>query len=340
MIIFYNKDKNLIKLENITKIYPNGFNALKDVSLNVAKGEICGIIGYSGAGKSTLLRCINLLERPSSGSVSINGTDMLSLSEKELAFKRQKIGMIFQHFNLLSARDVAGNVAYALEIAGWQKEKIAPRVSELLELVGLKSRANFRISQLSGGQKQRVAIARALANSPEILLCDEATSALDPKTTRSILSLLKELKSSLNLTVVLITHQIEVIKEIADKVYVISGGQIVESGDVFSIFSSPQMSVTRELVGQESIEYGKDCYRIVFDSSTAKTAIISNIIKKCGVDINILSGNIDSLANTQVGHLNVKLLGSQQQISSAISELGLLGAKVLKLSQAPKRTEV
>lgn len=323
----------MIQLKNIEKIYPNGFCALKSVNLNVSKGEICGIIGYSGAGKSTLLRCINLLERPSSGEVVVGGVNMLSLSEAELAKKRQKIGMIFQHFNLLSAKNVRENVAYALKIAGWQKEKIAPRVDELLEIVGLSQRADFRISQLSGGQKQRVAIARALANSPEILLCDEATSALDPKTTKGVLELLKRLQSELGLTVVLITHQIEVVRELASTVHVIEGGKIVESGSVAQIFAAPKQAVTKELVGAkaESVRYGDGCYRIVFTGKKANEPLISQIIKRYDIDANILSGNIDELSSGEVGHLNVKFTGQKEAIDCAIRYLKEAGVTLIKL---------
>lgn len=325
----------MIHLKNIEKIYPNGFHALKGVSLEVKKGEICGIIGYSGAGKSTLIRCINLLERPSSGEVIINGTDMLSLNQEELAKKRQKIGMIFQHFNLLSARNVSENVAYALEIAGWNKDKIAPRVAELLELVGLKERAKARISQLSGGQKQRVAIARALANSPEILLCDEATSALDVKTTKGVLELLKRLQKELNLTIVLITHQIEVVRMLADTLHVIEGGKIVESGSVNEIFATPKQPVTKELVGvrAESVKYGEGCYRVVFTGSKANEPLISQIIKLYGVDVNILSGNIDELTSGEVGHLNVKFAGEEKAVNEALNYLKEAGVTLIKLGE-------
>ncbi|BCX79829.1 methionine ABC transporter ATP-binding protein [Campylobacter sp. 19-13652] len=325
----------MIQLKNIEKIYPNGFCALKGINLNVARGEICSIIGYSGAGKSTLIRCINLLERPSNGEVLINGVNMLSLSEAELTKKRQKIGMIFQHFNLLSAKNVRENVAYALKIAGWQKDKITPRVDELLELVGLEKRADFRISELSGGQKQRVAIARALANSPEILLCDEATSALDPKTTKGVLKLLKKLQAELGLTVVLITHQIEVVRYLASTVHVIEGGHIVESGSASEIFAAPKHTVTKELVGakSESVRYGEGCYRIVFTGQKANEPLISQIIKRYNIDANILSGNIDELSSGEVGHLNVKFTGQKEAINGALGYLKEAGVTLIKLGE-------
>ena len=216
----------MILIEKVNKIYSNGFHAVKNVDLEIKKGDIFGIIGLSGAGKSSLIRLINRLEEPTSGKVIIDGVDITSLSKTELLEKRKKIGMIFQHFNLLSSRTVGENVAFALEIAKWDKNKIQERVKDLLELVELSDKINYYPNQLSGGQKQRVAIARALANNPDILLSDEATSALDPKTTKSILELIKSIQKKLGLTVVMITHQMEVIKEICNKVAVMSGGQI------------------------------------------------------------------------------------------------------------------
>ena len=248
----------MVQLKNIQKIYPNGFHALKNINLRVESGEIYGIIGFSGAGKSTLIRTINLLESPSSGEVIVNGKDLRTLKPKDLRTERQKIGMIFQHFNLLSSKSVFENVAFALEIAKWKKPHIKSRVAELLELVGLSDKAHYYPSQLSGGQKQRVAIARALANHPHLLLCDEATSALDTKTTKSILSLLRDIQARLNLTIILITHQIDVIKAICEKMCVISNGEIVESGFVRDIFANPQNEVTKELLSSLSINAMKD----------------------------------------------------------------------------------
>lgn len=325
----------MIELKNVNKIYPNGYKALSDINLKVAKGEICGIIGYSGAGKSTLLRCINLLERPSSGEVIVGGTNMLGLDEKALAKKRQKIGMIFQHFNLLSAKNVSQNISYSLEIAKYDKTKIEKRVNELLKLVGLEHRANAKISELSGGQKQRVAIARALANSPEVLLCDEATSALDPKTTKQILSLLKQLQEELGLSVVLITHQIEVIKSLAHKVHVIDAGRIIESASVHEIFARAKHKVTKELIGdsQQSISYGENSFRIVFTGAKAHEPLISQISRLYGVDANILSGNIDELSTGEVGHLNVQFMGEAQNIAQALQYLKECGTTLIKLGQ-------
>lgn len=238
----------MIELINVKKIYPNGFCALKDINLKINENEIMGIIGYSGAGKSTLVRLINRLEEPSGGKILIDGENILELDKTALCKRRRKIGMIFQHFNLLSAKNVYENIAFALKIAHWDKEKIPHRVQELLELVGLSDKAKSYPSQLSGGQKQRVAIARALANEPKILLCDEATSALDTKTTRSILELLKQIQEKMSLTIVLITHQIEVVSQIADKVCVMSGGEIVEVGNKEQVFLHPKHQVTQEIL--------------------------------------------------------------------------------------------
>ncbi|WP_421297976.1 methionine ABC transporter ATP-binding protein, partial [Aeromonas sp. 700722] len=219
----------MIKLIGLNKVYGTGsdaVHALRDVSLHVPQGKIFGVIGASGAGKSTLIRCVNLLERPTEGQVIVDGQDLVALSERDLTQARRQIGMIFQHFNLLASRTVFANIAFPLELAGWSKEKIQQRVAELLALVGLEARAQAYPSELSGGQKQRVAIARALAPAPKVLLCDEATSALDPQTTRSILTLLKEINVKLGLTILLITHEMDVVKGICDEVAIISDGRL------------------------------------------------------------------------------------------------------------------
>ena len=238
----------IIALKNIQKFYPNGFFALKNINLEIKANEIMGIIGYSGAGKSTLLRLINRLEDPSSGEVIVEGENILLLEKNALRKRRRKIGMIFQHFNLLSSKNVYENIAFALRIAHWEKSKIPQRVGELLELVGLSEKAHSYPSELSGGQKQRVAIARALANEPKILLCDEATSALDSKSTHSILKLLKEIQAKMSLTIVLITHQIEVIRQIADRICVMSAGEIVEVGRSEEVLNSPKHPSTQEIL--------------------------------------------------------------------------------------------
>ena len=238
----------MITLEKVNKVYSNGLHAVKDVSLKVNKGDIFGIIGLSGAGKSSLIRLINRLEEPTSGKIFINGENVLEFNKKQLLERRKKIGMIFQHFNLLSSRTVEENVAFALEIANWNKNEIKERVTMLLDIVGLSDKAKYYPSQLSGGQKQRVSIARALANNPDILLSDEATSALDPKTTKSILELIKKIQQKFSLTVVMITHQMEVVKEVCNRVAIMSDGRIVEEGGVHHIFADPKNEITKELI--------------------------------------------------------------------------------------------
>jgi len=238
----------MIQLNNISKSFEVKavrIDALKDISLSIEKGEIFGVIGASGAGKSTLIRCVNLLERPDSGQVIIENDDLMSLSSTGLMLKRRKIGMIFQHFNLLSSRTVYGNISFPLELEGKSKEFISQKVLELLRLVGLEVKADVYPANLSGGQKQRVAIARALANDPYILLCDEATSALDPATTKSILKLLKKINKQLDLTILLITHEMDVIKSICDQVAVLDHGELIETGPVESIFANPQETTTK-----------------------------------------------------------------------------------------------
>ena len=241
----------MIELQNVTKDFGEGegqIHAVHDISLTIEDGEIFGIIGLSGAGKSTLVRCINLLERPTSGSVIVDGKDLTKLPQKELLLIRRSIGMIFQGFNLLAQRTVLQNVCYPLEIAGWKKKESVERAMELLSVVGLADRAKAYPSQLSGGQKQRVAIARALASNPKVLLCDEATSALDPQTTQDILCLLQKLNRELGITVVVITHEMAVVKQICNRVAVMENGRVVEEGEIFSVFSNPQMPITRRFI--------------------------------------------------------------------------------------------
>ncbi len=338
----------MIKLNHINKTYPNGFVALKNIDLEVAKGDIMGIIGYSGAGKSTLIRIINRLEEPTSGTLFVDGVNMLGLKQKELQMQRQKIGMIFQHFNLLSARNVFDNVAFALEIAKWDKKAIKPRVDELLELVGLSERASFFPSQLSGGQKQRVAIARALANHPKVLLCDEATSALDTKTTKSILALLRDIQRRLGLSVVLITHQIEVVREICNKMCVVSDGAIVERGSVAEVFAAPKHPITRELISflpQDEghiISHLKDLhnvYKVIFTGLYAHLPLVSQMIREFDVDVNILSGNIDELATGEVGHLVLKFIATDDKRDKALSWLKEQGVSIEDLNLMCQNTD-
>ena len=241
----------MIELRHISKDFGTGehaVHAVQDVSLTVETGEIFGIIGFSGAGKSTLVRCINLLERPTSGEVLLDGQELTALPPKQLRQTRKKIGMIFQHFNLMPSRTVAGNVAYPLRGSGLSREQIAAKVQSLLELVGIGNKADAFPSQLSGGQKQRVAIARALANDPSVLLCDEATSALDPQTTKAILHLLRDLNAKLGLTIVLITHEMAVVREICHRVAVMEHGRVAEQGEVFNVFVDPRQDITRSFI--------------------------------------------------------------------------------------------
>lgn len=327
----------MIKIENVNKIYPNGFHAVKDVSLEIKTGDIFGIIGLSGAGKSSLIRLLNRLEEPTSGRIIIDDIDMTALSKTELLERRKKIGMIFQHFNLLSSRTVGDNVAFALEIAGWDRAKIKGRVKELLEVVELSDKIDSYPSQLSGGQKQRVAIARALANNPDILLSDEATSALDPKTTNAILELLKNIQQKFGLTVVMITHQMEVIRDICNRVAVMSDGRIVETGGVHHIFSAPQSEVTKELISylpsteERGVEImktkGQMIIKLKFLGTIAEEPIISQAVRKFNIDFSIIGGSIDHLSTMKVGHLFIELAGDMKQQQEAIewfNESGVL----------------
>ena len=318
----------LIVLEDVCKDFDTEggcFHALRGVSLSIRKGCVYGIIGRSGAGKSTLVRTINLLERPTSGRVTVAGVDLAALSPAELRRARRGIGMIFQGFNLLESRSVAGNVAFPLELAGWDAARIAGRVDELLELVGLGGKRDAYPAQLSGGQKQRVGIARALAPEPKILLCDEATSALDPQTTREVLELLRDINRKLGLTVVLITHEMAVIKEICEEVAVLDAGRVVESGAVFKVFTVPQSPVTHELVASvmtrdipqhfAALDFLREpeagcglLLRVSFLGDTAAEPIISGVVRRFGVDN--LYGAIDHIQGVPYGTLVVELSGN------------------------------
>ena len=329
----------MIRLEHVSKRFETGkqtVEAVKDVSLHIEKGTIAGIIGFSGAGKSTLARCINLLERPTEGTVTIGGAELTALNEKQLREKRKKIGMIFQHFNLFASRTVYGNVAYPLK--GRSKKEVDGKVRSLLNLVGLADKAEAYPSQLSGGQKQRVAIARALANDPEVLLSDEATSALDPETTRSILRLLKEVNQTLGITIVVITHEMQVVKEICDQVYVMENGQVVEQGDVFQVFASPQQAITRRFVDSTSnlsrirellddpahpIRLDPDDYllRLNYLERSTSEALISVLSRKFDLDINILLGNIELIDGNPLGGLVVIARGSHEMVTQAAEYL-------------------
>jgi D-methionine transport system ATP-binding protein len=314
-----------------------GFGAvvLKNVSLKVERGEIFGIIGRSGAGKSTLVRCINLLERPDHGRVMVDGQDITALRGAELRAARRRIGMIFQHFNLLSSRSVFDNVALPLELAGRSRDFIDREVTPLLELVGLSDKLHSYPAQLSGGQKQRVAIARALASKPAVLLCDEATSALDPETTQSILALLKDINRKLALTILLITHEMPVIRAICDKVAVLERGVMVEQGPVFDIFTAPKADVTRslvhDLIDRDLPEWlvermaafpggtGNRILRITFYGPSADRPIIAELVRRFDLVVNILQANVDYIQGQPFGIIIVEAIGAQAAVDDAIA---------------------
>ncbi|MBP2664843.1 MAG: metN 2 [Firmicutes bacterium] len=327
----------MIMLTELQKVYQGEsgpVKALDNVSLEIEQGEIFGIIGKSGAGKSTLIRCINLLERPTAGRVLVDGQDMITLSEGELREARKRMGMIFQHFNLLSARTVLENVAFPLELAGVSRSEREKKVEPLLELVGLTDKRDVYPAQLSGGQKQRVGIARALASEPKVLLCDEATSALDPQTTESILALLKDINNKLGLTIVLITHEMHVIKAICDKVAVIEGGQLVEIGKVFDVFTNPQSATAQDfikavvnnkvpdtlakLLSEVPIVGGNLVMRLSFFGEATNEPFIAGLIRRFAVDVNIISGNIDHLQDIPYGTLLIELSGKDEDIQNAL----------------------
>ncbi len=316
----------MIEIRNLDKLYSSNsgdVHAVKNVSLKIEENDIYGIMGLSGAGKSTLIRLLNRLEEPTGGEILVAGKNILKFNESELKEYRKKTGMIFQHFNLLQSRDVAGNVAFALEIAGWDKKDIPARVKELLKLVELEEKEKAYPTQLSGGQKQRVAIARALANNPKILLSDEATSALDPKTTKSILDLLKNLQKKLGLTIVLITHQMEVIRSVCNRAAIMDRGEVIEEGSVERIFSNPKTEMAKEFVSHlipdeaEEIEFakypGKKIIKLSYIGKTVEKPLISNMVRKFGIDASILSGSIDKLVTQNVGHLILELSGDLQE---------------------------
>ncbi len=304
----------LIQIKNLEKQYisqNNSVNALSDINLDINKGDIYGIIGMSGAGKSTLVRCINFLEKPTSGTVIIGDNDLSKMSEAQLRHVRQKVGMIFQQFNLLMQRNVEDNICFPLEICGMSKNEGRKRAAELLELVGLSDKSKAYPSQLSGGQKQRVAIARALANNPEILLCDEATSALDPTTTRSILELLKDINSKLGITIIIITHEMAVVEEICDYVVIIDKGHLAESGRVEEVFSKPATEAAKKLVYHSNTAVkemtGKRCIRIVFDGKSSFEPVIANMVLECRAQVNILFADTKDIKGQAYGQMVLQL---------------------------------
>ena len=342
----------MIELTHISKDFASGgrtVHAVQDVSLLIGKGEIFGIIGFSGAGKSTLVRCINLLERPTSGSVTVDGKEMTALSARELRQARKKICMIFQHFNLMPSRTVFGNVAYPLRGSGLSREQIADKVHRLLELVGIGDKAEAYPKQLSGGQKQRVAIARALANDPNVLLCDEATSALDPQTTKAILRLLKNLNEKLGITVVIITHEMAVVKEICDRVAVMEHGRVVEQGEVFNVFADPRQEITRsfihttsnlrkieELIEEDSpvvqLKPGELIVRLSYIQRNVSEPLISTVSRKFDIVLNIIFSDIAIVQNAPIGGTVAIISGEREQITQAIAYLieKNVGVEVIK----------
>jgi len=328
----------MIKLENIYKEYQTRrgtLQALHDVNLEVARGEIVGVIGRSGAGKSTLIRCANLLERPTSGRVFVNDKELTALSAKALREARHSIGMIFQQFNLLATRTVAQNIAFPLQLLGVSNTDIRARVDELLELTGLVERRQGYPSQLSGGQKQRVAIARALATNPQVLLCDEMTSALDPETTRSVLQLIKQVNEAYGISVLFITHEMEVVKMIADRVAVIEDGQIIELSSVVQLFKNPQTPMARSLVQHElipnlppnlvkalqpePINGGFAIVQMLFSGNVAGEPIINDLVRQCPeVSVDILQANLEYLRQETIGMMVLSLFGDLEEQQRAL----------------------
>ena len=342
----------MIEFTHVSKDFGSGekmVRAVRDVSLTIQDGEIFGIIGFSGAGKSTLIRCINLLERPTNGTVVVDGKEMTALSPKELRLARRKIGMIFQHFNLMPSRTVFGNVAYPLQGQGLSKQTIQNKVRKLLKLVDIADKETAYPSQLSGGQKQRVAIARALANDPKVLLCDEATSALDPQTTKAILTLLKDLNQKLNLTIVMITHEMAVVKEICDHVAIMEHGQVVEQGEVFSLFADPKQPITQnfirttsnlqkieELIAEGSpvvqLQPGEVIVRLSYIQKNVSEPLISTLSQRFQISLNIIFADIEIVQDAPIGGTVAILSGEREQITKAMEYLieKNVGVEVLK----------
>lgn len=332
-----------VEIKNLTKnfdIEGHTVTALSNVSLTIEKGDIFGVIGMSGAGKSTLVRSINFLEKPTDGSVYIDGVDLGTLSERELRRMRSRIGMIFQNFNLLEQKNVIDNVCFPLEINGTKRKEAKKRALELLGLVKLEDKAKAYPSQLSGGQKQRVAIARALATDPQLLLCDEATSALDPQTTGSILELIREINEKLGITVVIITHQMSVVTDICKKVAIIDNGRLVEEGLVEEIFSAPKSDAARELLSGKKVSYkplekleeGRRI-RIVFRENSAYEPVIANLILKLQIPINILKAETQNVGGRAVGEMILGLPDNSKQQEDIILELKNAGLTVTEVHE-------
>ncbi|PTP06124.1 D-methionine ABC transporter, ATP-binding protein [Vibrio splendidus] len=330
----------MIKVNQVNKVFYQGtkeINALIDIDLHIPQGQIFGVIGSSGAGKSTLIRCVNMLEAPTSGEVIVDGIDLTKLSKSELSEARRNIGMIFQHFNLLSSRTVFNNVALPLELAGRDKAAIEAKVSELLELVGLSDKRDTYPANLSGGQKQRVAIARALASDPKVLLCDEATSALDPATTQSILELLREINRKLSITILLITHEMDVVKSICHEVAIIGDGELVEKGTVGEIFAHPKTELAHQFIRSTldltipedyqarlqdtRVNSSYPLVRLEFTGATVDAPLMTQIARKFNIDVSILSSDLDYAGGVKFGMMVAELFGNEADDNAAIQFL-------------------
>lgn len=319
----------IIQIKDVTKTFigrENEVEALKGINLDIEKGNICGIIGMSGAGKSTLVRCLNFLEKPTSGTVLIEGQDLQAMNDAQLRKVRTEIAMIFQHFNLLMQRNVRDNVCFPLEIVGMKRKEAKNRAMELLKIVGLTEKAKAYPAQLSGGQKQRVAIARALANNPKILLCDEATSALDPTTTKSILALLKEINEQYGITIVIITHEMSVVQEICSHVAIIDEGMLAETGRVEEVFQRPKSKAAKKLVFRgENASYeemqGKRCIRIVFTSNSSFEPVIANMVLACKTPVNILLADTRDIGGVAHGQMILQLPENEEVAEKMIEYL-------------------
>lgn len=334
----------MIEFKDISKQYElkgQTLHALNRINLQIPTGSIFGIIGYSGAGKSTLIRLINLLERPTSGRVIINGTDFTALDAKSLRQERTQIGMIFQHFNLMQTKTVAANIEMPMKLLGWKKAEREKRLEELLDFIDLKHKRNAFPDELSGGQKQRVGIARALANHPKILLCDEATSALDPQTTKSVLQLLKRINQEQGITIVMVTHEMDVIETVCDYVAVMEKGDVIETGSTLQIFSQPQHPTTKNFIQtvlQQNLPVNiltnlenqnhHSIYCLKFLGSSAQETVIQGVIKQFDISLNILFANMTEINGSVIGQMFIQLLGDSAQITAAIQYLRDNGVQV------------
>ncbi|MDN3614946.1 methionine ABC transporter ATP-binding protein MetN [Vibrio gallaecicus] len=337
----------MITVNQVNKTFYQGtkeINALIDINLHIPQGQIFGVIGSSGAGKSTLIRCVNMLEAPTTGEVIVDGVDLTKLSKSELSEARRNIGMIFQHFNLLSSRTVFENIALPLELSGTNKEKIETKVNELLNLVGLADKRDTYPANLSGGQKQRVAIARALASDPKVLLCDEATSALDPATTQSILELLREINRKLDITILLITHEMDVVKSICHEVAIIGGGELVEKGTVGEIFAHPKTELAHQFIRstldltipedyqarlqQARVDGSYPLVRLEFTGATVDAPLMTQIARKFNIDVSILSSDLDYAGGVKFGMMVAELFGNEENDNAAIEFLREHNVKV------------